>query len=226
MSDEEKSFGELLSEAPLATGENTISLVGALARSHHSGKFVLTLAGNQSVTLDIDAVKKYRVLGGGVGQALVEVEIDRERVPHDIFGGTGYSDVGGIPGPPQNFGPTGSSDVWPTGHHDVPGPRGSGAGTPKGMTWTDEISWVENIPDPSLWGDPWQLGSAYAAPAIPTAAPFALATPHQAPQSTIAAMQGGPILGRTPLWLDGKLPWWDRKLPWLEGITGHPPFLD
>ena len=81
MSDEKKSFSDLLGEAPMAAGENTISLVGVLARSHDSGKFVLALAANQSVTLDIDAVKDYKVLSGMIGQTIVQVEVDRDRVP-------------------------------------------------------------------------------------------------------------------------------------------------
>ena len=40
MSDEKRSFSELVGEAPLARNEGTVSLVGALARSHESGKFV------------------------------------------------------------------------------------------------------------------------------------------------------------------------------------------
>ena len=229
MADETKSFSELLSEAPLAAQEDTVSLVGALGRSNQPGKFVLALSSGRSITLGVDAVKGHQVLGGGVGQSLVQVQIDAKEVPLDVMGSTGYVDVVGIPGPP-NFGPTGYPDVGPTGHHDVPSPVGGGhgPGPPKGMTWTDEITWVENIPDPSLWGDPSQLGGAYAAPTIPAAAPFALATPHQAPQSTIAAMQGGPIVtGRTVPWWDlVKHPWQDVKHPWWDGATGRPPYLD
>ena len=81
---EKKSFNELLSEAPLASQENTVSLVGALGRSTQSGKFVLILGPGNSVTLDVDAVKGYQVLGGGIGQMLVQVDVDRERVPASI----------------------------------------------------------------------------------------------------------------------------------------------
>ncbi len=84
MADEKKTFSELLSEAPLATAENAISLAGALARSHHPGKFVLLLAGGATVTLDIDAVKDYRVIGGAVGQLLVEVVLDSNKVPREL----------------------------------------------------------------------------------------------------------------------------------------------
>jgi hypothetical protein len=84
MADEKKAFSELLSDAPLATTENAISVVGALARSHHPGKFVLLLAGGMSVTLDIDAVKDYRVIAGAVAQLLVEVVLDSNKVPREL----------------------------------------------------------------------------------------------------------------------------------------------
>src|SRR6516164_9426664 len=85
MADEKKSFSELLSAAPLAAGEDTITLAGALERSHEPDKFVLVLGGGRSVTLEIDAVKDYRVLGGVVGQSpLVQVDLDRERVPREL----------------------------------------------------------------------------------------------------------------------------------------------
>jgi hypothetical protein len=57
MADEKKSFNELLSEAPLAAKEDTISLVGALERSHQPGKFVLVLGGGRTLTLEVEAVK-------------------------------------------------------------------------------------------------------------------------------------------------------------------------
>jgi hypothetical protein len=76
-----KSFSELLSEAPLASAEETVTLAGALGRSSQAGKFVLALGPGNSVTLDQSAVKSYQVLGGGVGQLLVQVEVDKDKVP-------------------------------------------------------------------------------------------------------------------------------------------------
>ena len=67
MADEKKSFSELVNEAPLAVTEGSITVVGALARSHEPGKFVLIFCPECNVTLDIDAVKGYRVLGGAIG---------------------------------------------------------------------------------------------------------------------------------------------------------------
>ena len=84
MADEKKSFSEFVSAAPLAAAEDTINLVGAVERSHQPNKFVLVLGSGRSVTLEIDAVKDYRVLGGLVGQLLVQVDLDRERVPREL----------------------------------------------------------------------------------------------------------------------------------------------
>jgi hypothetical protein len=79
-----KSFSELLSEAPLSTAEETVTLAGALGRSSQAGKFVLTMGPGNSVTLDQSAVKNYQVLGGGVGQLLVQVEVDKTKVPAEV----------------------------------------------------------------------------------------------------------------------------------------------
>lgn len=79
---EKKLFSELLGEAPMATGEKTVTLTGALSRSAEPGKFVLTMGDNQTVTLDVDAVKQYKVLSGMVGQMVVEVEVDRDKAPN------------------------------------------------------------------------------------------------------------------------------------------------
>jgi hypothetical protein len=85
MPDEIKLFSELVKEAPLATEEDTVSLVGLLGRSAESGKFVLQLAPGNNITLDIDAVKGYRVLGASVGQTVVQVNVDRGKVPTAPF---------------------------------------------------------------------------------------------------------------------------------------------
>jgi|SRR5580698_6159732 hypothetical protein len=85
MAAKSKSFSELLSEAPLASAEETVTLSGALGRSSQAGKFVLTMGPGQSVTLDQSAVKSYHVLGGGVGQLLVEVEVDKDKLPAEAM---------------------------------------------------------------------------------------------------------------------------------------------
>jgi hypothetical protein len=79
-----KTFSELLSEAPLSTAEDTITLAGALGRSTQAGKFVLTLGPGNSVTLDQSAVKGYQVIGGGVGQLLVQIDVDKDKVPAEV----------------------------------------------------------------------------------------------------------------------------------------------
>jgi hypothetical protein len=84
MAGKTKSFSELLSEAPLSTAEETVTLAGALGRSTQAGKFVLTLGPGNSVTLDQSAVKSYQVLGGGVGQLLVQVDVDKDKVPAEV----------------------------------------------------------------------------------------------------------------------------------------------
>ena len=81
MADQTKSFDDLLSEAPLAANEDTVSLVGALARSNQPGKFVLMMSQGGSVTLETSAVKSHQVLGNAVGQTLVQVEVDKSKVP-------------------------------------------------------------------------------------------------------------------------------------------------
>jgi hypothetical protein len=84
MADETKAFSKLLSEAPLSANDDTVSLVGALGRSTQAGKFVLALGPGNSVTLDVDAVKGHHVLGGGVGQLIVQVDIARDKVPDSV----------------------------------------------------------------------------------------------------------------------------------------------
>jgi hypothetical protein len=84
MSDTAKSFDEVLADAPMAPSADTVTLTGALARSPEVGKFVLTLMDGRAVVLDISAVKSHTVLGGSVGQKLVQLELDATKVPEDI----------------------------------------------------------------------------------------------------------------------------------------------
>jgi hypothetical protein len=213
MSDEKKSFGELLNESPLAAGENTISLVGALARSHHPGKFVLALAGNQSVTLDIDAVKEYTVLSGMIGQLIVQVEIDRDRVPGSLAQPqASQAAIPGFKNPLHEVSTTFVTD------HTYTSPWLDQTGF-----YGDILGHKDPITDfpgtyPALSpGDPWQLAGGHAG----LAAPFALATPHQAPPSALAAMGGGPFGGAVPLFRT--VGWFDnRVLPWHTGGFPHP----
>lgn len=63
MASNDKSFEELVNEAPLAPAAGTVSLVGKLAKSSEPGKFVLTLPDGSAMTLDTAAVKGHEVLG-------------------------------------------------------------------------------------------------------------------------------------------------------------------
>ena len=71
-----RSFEDLVNEAPLAPTAGTVSLVGTLARSTELGKFVLTLQGGSSVTLDTASVKSHAVLGSSVGHTIVRIDKD------------------------------------------------------------------------------------------------------------------------------------------------------
>jgi hypothetical protein len=81
---DEKNFNELLSEAPMAASEGTTSLVGALQRSRKPGKFVLVLSNGRNVSLNSADVKDHQVLGSMIGQPLVRVTIDSDKVPTEI----------------------------------------------------------------------------------------------------------------------------------------------
>jgi hypothetical protein len=160
MADEKKSFAELLNDAPLAAGENTVRLVGLLARSSDHKKFVLGLGENQSVTLDIDAVKDYRVLSGMVGQLIIEVEVDRHRLPAPAPPPLPY-----VKDPAVDL-PRATVQEWTT----VYGPT----------TWSEPTA-APNFGNPGwgVYGDPW---------ASQGLVPFALAAARQAPQHVIGAM--------------------------------------
>jgi hypothetical protein len=81
MAGKDKSFEELVKEAPPAPAEGTVSLVGTLARSGEPGKFVLTLQDGSTLTLETAAVKGHEVLGTSVGQTIVRVDVEAEKIP-------------------------------------------------------------------------------------------------------------------------------------------------
>ena len=80
MENEKRSFEDLLRDSPKAPAAGTISLVGTVEQSKDEGKFVLMLGNGSSVTLETSMVKSYAVLGESVGQKIVRVDIDREKV--------------------------------------------------------------------------------------------------------------------------------------------------
>jgi hypothetical protein len=97
MNSEEKSFKELVKEAPVGA---TVSLVGALAQSSEEGKFVLTLQDGRAITMETASVKGHAVLGTSVGHTIVRIDVDAGALP---------AVARGEPGPVANF-------------HTAPGP--------------------------------------------------------------------------------------------------------
>jgi len=202
MAGQEKSFQELLNDAPKAA--ETACLVGALSRSPEAGKFVLTMMDGRAVTLPTGAVRDYVVLTGGVGQLLVRIEVDQAQLPADAAAAM-ETDAGQI-----------RSIVWTD--HTLPGRdlKAPVLDTHPGVFPDIKIPYVDQYvagPAPVYPGDPVTAG--YAA-----MMPFALAMPHHAPAATIAAMQA-PMLSR-PV----KHPWGDKR-PQEDGtFPGHPPTND
>ena len=80
MADQQKSFDDLVKEAPELPAAGTVSLVGTLARSNEAGKFVLTLQNGSTLTLETSAVKGHTVLGTSVGETIVRVDVDAKKL--------------------------------------------------------------------------------------------------------------------------------------------------
>ena len=75
------SFDDLVNEAPLSPAPGTVSLVGTLARSTEPGKFVLTLQGGSSVTLQTTSVKGHVVLGSSKEHMIIRIDVDSKKIP-------------------------------------------------------------------------------------------------------------------------------------------------
>lgn len=212
MADDSNSFKELLTEAPLATGSDTVTMIGALARATEPDKFVLALANGGVVTLETRAVKSFTRLGSAIGVVLVQLELDTKLVPKDMY--LTYS--GGFKPPINDLHYAPPPTLWESIQIKPPNdpaglnPVGGGVihGGPVG-------SGVFRQPEPSPW-----LRTAGGI------TPFALATPHQAQAETIAA-----LLQRYPVsWMivtgppdtpitglnDAGTPFWH------DGLTGPP----
>jgi hypothetical protein len=82
MADKEKSFEDLVKEAPAG---GTGSLVGTLAQSSEAGKFVLNLQDGRAMTLETASVKGHTVLGTSLGQTIVRIDVDPGSLPADAF---------------------------------------------------------------------------------------------------------------------------------------------
>ena len=221
MADEKKSFSDLLSEAPLAPNEDTVSLVGALARSSQPGKFVLATSPGNSVTLDVDAVKGYQVIGGGVGQVLVQVDVDRAQVPDSAQAAVKIGSGIGIAqsGLPDLKHPALDKYPWeePVKIHPEAAQANSLGGIQTGI-----YDYKHPVFDKHPWEEP-----ARTHPETDQG-PFALVTPQQAPPSSLEAMQGAATSSlKTIFSADvGGTGYRDvYKHPWLDA-TGRPPYLD
>jgi hypothetical protein len=169
MASKDKSFEELVQEAPPAAG--SVSLVGTLAQSGEAGKFVLTLQDGSAITLETAAVKGHEVLGTSVGQTIVRVDVEAEKIPPTLP--TPVPDIIKLRNDPgqTHYGTDIAHPLYIKAH-------------------TDKHPWHDGGGGLTLWGD---------RTAAEQLAPFALATPQQAALSTLAAMQGvGPNTFATP----------------------------
>ena len=198
MADDDKSFKELLSEASLAA--DTVTVVGALVRTHEPDKFVLTLADGHSVTLETKAVKSFTRLGGAIGQLLVQLELDAKLVPIDL-----YRQTGGTAKLPSFDFPRVVPTLWESIQIKPPNdplglnPVGSGTVNPVGV---------------------FGGGGTAVRPE-----PFALATPHQAPAETRAALQfryKGVTDQNTGGYLEAATGWEDTLTGILDGLGTGP----
>jgi len=253
MADETKSFSDLLSEAPLAPNEDTVSLVGTLARSNQPGKFVLATSPGNSLTLDVDAVKSHQVIGGGVGQLLVQVDVDRAKVPESVQGAatplglpvTGVHDLKGIQDvkhptldkypweepvrthPETDLGPFALAAPQQAPQSALTAMQGA-ASSALMTVYSDVLGtgYRDTYKHPILDKYPWEE-PVRTNPETDLGA-FALAAPQQAPQSSLEAVQGGAVSAlKTVFSADlGGTGYRDvYKHPWLDA-TGRPPYLD
>jgi hypothetical protein len=229
MATRDKSFEDLVKEAPAAPPSGAASLVGTLSRSHEAGKFVLTLQDGRAVTLNTADVKDHAVLGTSVGQTIVRVDVDASKVPA----------LNPQPLPPSQLFTNPDVDhpftypvwrdttvAWWDHHH-----------TPLYFDYT--VAWFDQggkspIVDPQGTGFADQLPPGNTlAEGIPDPTggitPFAMATPHQAPAGALGGMTPGPQTvywldtPRTVYWLDHTAAALDQKRPEADGtFPGHP----
>lgn len=84
MPKDQNEFRKLLSEAPAAPDTDTVTVVGALARTANTELFLLTLPNGRTETFNVAAVISSRRIAGMVGQALVELVLDAKQVPESV----------------------------------------------------------------------------------------------------------------------------------------------
>jgi len=214
MASQDKSFADLVAEAPPAPAEGTVSLVGALAKSRETGKFVLTLQDGRTVALETSAVKGHTVLGSSLGRSIVRIEIEASKAPAL---GPRRSDRGAI-----------SALLRFTGILDQIGQGGFGEGDDTPPFTSEKDPGDETDPNtsekdpgqdtgdiedklPPLDKDPTGEGTG----SYEYLDPFALATPHQAPPHVVRALQARAGYARR---FGGQ--------SWARGASHRKPVLD
>jgi hypothetical protein len=75
MAQDDRSFNDLLRDAPLAEAGGT-TVVGALSRLPQPDKFMLTLMDGRSITLDTKSVKAHMRLPSVAGCVMVQLTLD------------------------------------------------------------------------------------------------------------------------------------------------------
>jgi hypothetical protein len=181
MAEDKSDFQKLLSEAPVASSADTVTVVGTLSRTPDAARFMLTLADGRSVTLDVSAVKSAKKIAGSIGQPMVQLELDSKHVPEGVreFRPEQYFKIPAAESHPAisevntfiaDQGHTGMPDTVHTGYRD---------------------SAFDPAANPAAaFNTPWYADTAQAAP-------FVAATPHQANPMTMAALSffNGPFNG-------------------------------
>jgi hypothetical protein len=178
MASQAKSFEDLVKESPSAPAAGTVSLVGTLSQSPEAGKFVLTLEDGRGLTMETSAVSGHTVLGSSVGRTVVRVDVEASKVPATVAG------------------PAGAAGAITTVHfldQPITNPDIDHPFTVARFDYT--VAWLDHIGTlPAV--DYYVAGPGNVPPGWPVeaggggVAPFALATPQQAPASTMAALQG------------------------------------
>lgn len=172
MPKDDKSFAELLKEAPKSHEADTVTLSGRLARSEDPDKFVLYVGDGQPLTVSVSAVKKHTVLGQSLGHPIVQLEIERKDLP------TSQADEGialknpGVDTLIENFNHTRLGDrySWP---YSLENPNPNKPMQDKMFHDGQILKIIED----GHFGHRGQPPGADPAARVP----FSLATPHQAP---------------------------------------------
>jgi len=211
MSDE-RSFAELLADAPRAADEKHVTLVGTLGKSDDPKTFVLYVSDGSPHTIDVAAVKKHTVLGHSVGRAIVQIEVEREHLPESLsreLGGLGYSLNEGAGTGVADIGHTNAiADYLTIGIFDHGTPASFDTlGTLVGADQHGTLQ--ETISDPGIREvDPAQR---YAGAGI---SPFSLALQHHVAQAQIEALAS---------WNPGQRTYYGYPTPLSWGFDHHPP---